>query len=61
MAGDETPQAVVASWQTSSCGTGESYYRTADGRVWRTVSTTPTLTGAMYGTTDGRTHSPKRG
>jgi hypothetical protein len=58
MAGGESSQAIVRTWSDQSCGTGESYYQTADGQVWKTCRFfSPHVTGVSYGTVKkGRMH-----
>lgn len=36
MAPDSTCKRIVATYTDHTCGTGDSLYRTEDGRVWRT-------------------------
>jgi hypothetical protein len=40
MAGDENHDSnrIVSTWSDHLCATGESYYKTKDGRVWKTCS-----------------------
>ena len=50
---------IVTSWAGPQ--TGDSYYRTEDGRVWVTTLQTPTITGVNYGSVVGnRIISPPR-
>lgn len=50
---------IVRSWPAAQ--TGESYYQTEDGRVWKTTFHTETITGVSYGSIEGdRMVSPPR-
>lgn len=50
---------IVRTWPAAQ--TGESYYETDDGRVWKTTFSTPTITGVEYGSLEGdRITSPPR-
>lgn len=50
---------IVRTWPAG--GTGESYYQTEDGRVWKTSFYQETITGVSYGSIEGdRMISPPR-
>ncbi len=49
MANDDNGSQIVNTWTDSSCQTGESYYRTADGRTWKTSSGQSLGTGETRG------------
>ena len=59
MANDPLPLSITRTWQDASCGTGESYYQTKDGTVWKTVQSTPAVTGVRYGKLSGGRVYPK--
>lgn len=50
---------IIRTWPGPQ--TGESYYQTEDGRVWKTVFHMETITGVTYGSIEGdRMISPPR-
>lgn len=56
---DDEGTRIIRTWQNDNCLTGESMYQTEDGRVWKSTTHTPTMTGVTYGTVRGGRIHPR--
>lgn len=59
MAAGIASKRIIRTWADRTCGTGESFYQTEDGVIWKTVWSTPTKTGVTYGKVQGDRITPR--